>query len=149
MIVLTPPAHLTAWSLQVCCQWEKMSPRLQTICTSVIWCLSLAVCFWGLRRVKYAWLQHGWLQVFFLNNKQMTWNLYLVETNRIQNWFFKFIYLYRESSTWAPAVNWICLFLLKWKDDDIYQELTHILNWCTTSYTNTHTHVCTHICSHP
>lgn len=49
---------------------EKMSPRLQTICTSLNWCLSLAlVCFWGLRRVKYAWLQHGWLWVFFPNQQ--------------------------------------------------------------------------------
>lgn len=53
-------------------------------------CKLTLVCFWGLRRVKYAWLQHGWLQVFSKTTKQMTWNLYLAETNRILDWFFFF-----------------------------------------------------------
>lgn len=47
-------------------------PELKTDFYPPNWCLSLAVAFWGLRRVKYAWIQHGWLNLFKKNNNKKT-----------------------------------------------------------------------------
>lgn len=137
MIVFTPPAHLPVWSLLGLMSLEKLNPRLQTMFSSVNWCLSLAVCFWGLRRVKYAWLQHGWLKFFLKNNKQMTWNLYLAEANRILNWFLFWGRTPREPQ---QLTRFVCFF---WKGATvIFTERTHTKQ--VRNLTHTHTHMCTH-----
>lgn len=114
------------------------NPKLKTDFYPANWCLSLAVSFWGLRRVKYAWIQHGWFNLLRKkeNNKQMTWNLYLAETNRIQNWF-----LVSGSSAGALTVYSICCSLLKRRQTHLLTE--HIPNWCiiTHTYAFTYTHM--------
>lgn len=143
MIVFTPPAHLPVWSLLGLMSLEKLNPRLQTMFSSVNWCLSLAVCFWGLRRVKYAWLQHGWLKFFLKNNKQMTWNLYLAEANRILNWFLFWGRTPREPQ---QLTRFVCFF---WKGATvIFTERTHTKQVRNLTHTHTLTCVHTHICFH-
>lgn len=46
------------------------NPKLKTDFYPANWCLSLAVSFWGLRRVKYSWIQHGWLNLLKTKKKK-------------------------------------------------------------------------------
>lgn len=133
MIVLTPPACLSMKPPGLM-SVEKMNPGLQTICTSVNWCLSLAVCFWGLRRVKYAWLQHGWLQVF---PKQQTNDMKSLFGGDKQN--SEWIFLGERAPRELQQLNG--------SYSDTYWEHTYMPNRCVTSRTNirTRTHICYHL----
>lgn len=125
---MTPPGFMSL---------EKINPRLQTIFFHLcIWFLSLAVCFWGLRRVKYAWLQHGWL-----NLKKTTtnkWHEIFILRRQTEFWMDCF---FGKRTPREPELltRFVCFF---WKGHAvIFTERTHTKQVCDTHIcTSTHTY---------
>lgn len=136
MIVLTPPASFPVWGPQV---WWQNTPKLKTDFYRPNWCLSLADAFWGLRRVKYVWIQHGWLNLLKKkhNNKQMTWNLYLAETNRIRNRFSL-----SGNSAGALAVYSICCSVSSEAEIQSHLPRTHSRPMHNPSHVCIYIHIC-------
>lgn len=102
------------------------NPKLKTDFYPANWFLSLAVSFWGLRRVKYAWIQHECFDLLRKKRKQQTNDIKSLFDRDKQN--LESIFCFRQLCR-SPRT---LLDLLFSSEEETQSHLLteHVPNWC-------------------